>query len=687
MAAPTYNSQGTYIPTATPTTSAPNNSVQTMTPYAGTYVNPQTGTSNAWTSSLPQTPAGGPATSTPVVTSQNAQTDSAQKLAAFTTMQANNATQAQKLAQQQAQANLEKMAQDQQTQQQKNIDTQNAQKQQEIDAKNTALGIATTSPNNNQTTPTNTTTASAQNNAPTGNISPTGGSTDVTQQGLQTATDQYTQGQSDIQSQKEQLSTQMSDQLNNLLNGTIPLTTTQQSLVTSLNTQLVQNEAAQNVANQAYVGQVSEAAFRAGGEYTNQQMSGQIANAISYGVSKISALDNAAAKTTADLEQSFQKSNFDIINQQYSLLSKQLDDKSAELKNTYDAVTKQLTDQRTYNMDLAKFAQTQDQNAFDNALKTEAQVFDEKYKNETLAQNQEKIDASNPSAASGIMPAALTSNGAVDKNSQQQVFGQISSQYGIATATAIQQIANYKGNLNNFTTRAGAGMNRSMALGLATLLNPNFSQADYNSRQTLQTSFTSGKYSQNVNALNTAVGHITDILQNTKGLGNGSFVPANMAKNAMASMFGSGAVGKANLNIQAATAELATVFKGSGATDQEIKNLGSLSSDSSPDQVKAYIETATQLMGSRLNALNDTYTSGMGQPPDSPFLSSTSQAALMGLQKQGLNIQVPELANSPITKIQSFHDSSPENATTYDSLVKQFPTATPDQIMQALNLQ
>ena len=229
----------------------------------------------------------------------------------------------------------------------------------------------------------------------------------------------------------------------------------------------------------------------------------------------------------------------------------------------------------------------------------------------------------------------------------------------------IKGIADYTINPSSVPTRnykGVGGMTQSQVLSMVSQYDPTFSQSQYASRQALRTNFTSGKYSQNINSLNTAVGHISDILSNIKSVGNnnGILAPLNAGKNAIASFFGSGAPGKASLNINAATSELATTFKGSGATDDEIKALGSIDANSSPDQVNNYIETATQLLASRLQALTDTYTAGMGKAPATPFLSPTSQAALQKLSATGLNIQVPGVNNSSATPSvgQSVSDAS-----------------------------
>jgi hypothetical protein len=61
--------------------------------------------------------------------------------------------------------------------------------------------------------------------------------------------------------------------------------------------------------------------------------------------------------------------------------------------------------------------------------------------------------------------------------------------------------------------------------------------------------------------------------------------------------------------------ELATVFKQTGATDQEIKAWReNISTADSPEQLTGFIDQAWDLLTSRLAALRATYDQGMGKP-------------------------------------------------------------------------
>ncbi len=131
-------------------------------------------------------------------------------------------------------------------------------------------------------------------------------------------------------------------------------------------------------------------------------------------------------------------------------------------------------------------------------------------------------------------------------------------------------------------------------------------------------------------------------------------------------------------DLSAVSGELANIFKNSGATDQEIKALGALNVDSTPNDVKAYIEAATALMGSRIGAVEDSYRDDMGTQKQGGFLRPEAVGALLKLQQQGFNIKIPQLAEAPQVRLQMFHDSDPKSAAMLDQLVAADPSLKSD---------
>lgn len=362
---------------------------------------------------------------------------------------------------------------------------------------------------------------------------------------------------------------------------------------------------------------------------------------------------NAAAQNTADKQQT---------------AFKDLQDKLATAaKNAQDEADKF----RDYNLNVSKFnndianskiSQTLDQAKFDETIKSDA--FDQAYKTEDLALKKQTLEAAQGEAnfQSSLPIVQTTGTGAPNAAAQANFLAALPGGANGAMATGIKGLSNYTINPSSFSTRipSGGGLSqRQQMITMAAQYDPTFDETQYNSRQALRTNFESGNYSKNINSLNTAIGHLTDLLSASNKLGNVGFTALNTVKNATEKAFGSGNITAAETNLAASAGELASTFKGSGATDAEIAQLGNISANASPEQFKAYIEKGTELLSSRLNALTDTYTSGMGKPPATPFLSDTSAKSLLGLKAQGLNIDVPALDDTPAGQIYNLGISNP----------------------------
>lgn len=273
----------------------------------------------------------------------------------------------------------------------------------------------------------------------------------------------------------------------------------------------------------------------------------------------------------------------------------------------------------------------------------------------------------------------LNGDGVPDTASQTAFLSSLPSD----VSTLVKGLADYSVNPSTFATRllkGAPGMTRADAIALTKQYDPTYSETQYASRQALQTNFESGKYSQNINSLNTAVGHLDDLTSTSASLGNVGFTPVNYVKNGAKSLFGFGGdIKSAGLNVNASTGELASTFKGGGASDTEIKSLGTVGTNSSPSDFKGYIQTGINLLGSRLQALTDTYTSGMGKPPASSFLSPTNMATLSDLKNQGYDVQIKGVY---FTDPVAYSNSSSDNATALTSVRTAHPELSPAQATQ-----
>lgn len=199
-----------------------------------------------------------------------------------------------------------------------------------------------------------------------------------------------------------------------------------------------------------------------------------------------------------------------------------------------------------------------------------------------------------------------------------------------ATAQKVQNLANYKIPFPVGTAAKDPAWQR--IIDLAGQYDPSFDANQYGTRTKIRSDFTAGKSAQNIRSLNTAVGHLDTLKQKADALQNAPVKLWNTIKNVGFNETGDKRVTEFNNAATAVENELATVFKGTGATDQEINAWReNLNSSQSPEQLKGAINTAIELMGSRLDALQSQYETGMGKPKDFKFLNDKSQSILKNL--------------------------------------------------------
>lgn len=135
-------------------------------------------------------------------------------------------------------------------------------------------------------------------------------------------------------------------------------------------------------------------------------------------------------------------------------------------------------------------------------------------------------------------------------------------------------------------------------------------------------SFASGKLGQNALSINTALGHANDALDAYENVKNLDVRFLNQPLNAIRAQTNDPGVIKLQTTLNALSGELATVFKGTGGTDQEIAHWQNvLSQNLTPDQAKGAITQVDSLLRSRLGALEYQRTSGMSGRGEMPILS------------------------------------------------------------------
>lgn len=145
---------------------------------------------------------------------------------------------------------------------------------------------------------------------------------------------------------------------------------------------------------------------------------------------------------------------------------------------------------------------------------------------------------------------------------------------------------------------------------------PQYSQAQYGVQKALQTSFTSGTYSQNLNAINTARQHMKTFEDTATALQNGDTQALNKLGNAWNEQFGSPAPTNFGIARDVFAAEVGKALAGAGVTEGDRQQVQeSIKSSESPAQLLGAAKTADSLLSGKQQALKQTYEQGKkGQP-------------------------------------------------------------------------
>lgn len=195
------------------------------------------------------------------------------------------------------------------------------------------------------------------------------------------------------QDNRDQLTKNYTDQVNQIFQGVFPLNASQQAMVDSLKNSLTSAENAQKLVNANYEGVQNIANISSGrSRYAPEIAAGLVQNAVSSGIAKIQELDNAAASKLAELELGFQNNDLDVITKSYNAVIDNLDKKTAEIQKMQDtamAAAKDAQDAKHQNLmddlavansklDQTKFDYQQQQDKIDQAFKDRQITLDEK---------------------------------------------------------------------------------------------------------------------------------------------------------------------------------------------------------------------------------------------------------------------------------------------------------------------
>ena len=125
-----------------------------------------------------------------------------------------------------------------------------------------------------------------------------------------------------------------------------------------------------------------------------------------------------------------------------------------------------------------------------------------------------------------------------------------------------------------------------------------------------------GQITKPLTAFNTAVQHLTLLSSLANDLNNGNVQVVNKAKQRWAQETGQPAPVNFQAAVNAMSGEVAAALKASGATDEEIRNVGrTFSRAQSPAQLQGAISTYRNILGSKAQQLQKQYEAGrQGKP-------------------------------------------------------------------------
>ncbi len=221
------------------------------------------------------------------------------------------------------------------------------------------------------------------------------------------------------------------------------------------------------------------------------------------------------------------------------------------------------------------------------------------------------------SVLSGTTPAANQSG---DGETDEKFLATLNPQ----TASIVKMLAE-----GTFPTPSGTALKDpklQQAMALAKRYDPSFDAVNYATRAATRKAFTSGTQSDQVNNLNAALGHLAELQTASDKLGNYGFTPANWAKNATKSVFGSSDMTDFNVAKNRVAPEVAGLYNKGGGTVSEIdRTLQDFGRDAAPNQNASAITETAKLIQSKLDALEHQYQQGMGTKRVSILSPSSKQ--------------------------------------------------------------
>jgi len=178
-------------------------------------------------------------------------------------------------------------------------------------------------------------------------------------------------------------------------------------------------------------------------------------------------------------------------------------------------------------------------------------------------------------------------------------------------------------------------------IGAATQYDPSFDAINYQTRYKTRAAFTSGKESQQVNAINTVIGHLSNLSDLADALHNGDFPMVNRLTNWFKYEMGNPSITNYQTAQKAVSDEVTRVWRQAGGAEADVQAArANLDVNNAPSQIHGAIQTYGHLLDSKLDSLRSQYKQGMGTDPIG-MITPQSQQALDKLEQRAGGAPAP----------------------------------------------
>jgi hypothetical protein len=192
----------------------------------------------------------------------------------------------------------------------------------------------------------------------------------------------------------------------------------------------------------------------------------------------------------------------------------------------------------------------------------------------------------------------------------------------------IRGLLNYQGQMPS-----PRSPNYAPTLAALTGIDPSFNAANYDIRKQMMTKYTSGSEANQINAINTALGHVGVLNDAVDALNNGRIPFLNSLANRLGVAVGKDPVTTFKTIVHRVGPELTTAYvQGGGGEGERGTTAADFSENLAPQQLKSNASITATLLRSKIDSLENQYKNTMGrQDFQQRFISPAASASMQRL--------------------------------------------------------